>query len=754
MTLPALALCAIVGMLPLRVLPMLPPGEWIAGGALMAFLLLLRGPQAMRYGCVTVLCLCWGLAMAHFTLAPIADLTGRHQSVEAVVRATDGATTHTVTIVNAEGKWLPGGVNVTLYGSYLPAAPCPGQRWSLLLALRPVHGQLNEGGFDNQRHSLSQGKVLTGRVLRATILNKQCSLRGKYIASVTRSLNRYAWRDVILALGFGERLNVSDSIKNLMRATGTAHLMAISGLHIALAGAIGWGMARLMQRFLPAQRIGYRLPLLLSLLVAAVYTWLAGANPPAVRTLLSLTICAATVLSGRRWHPWQIWLCCIGSIVIADPLAVLSDSLWLSAFAVAALIFWYQWMPFRPHTPCRPLRMLYGMVHLQAGITLLLLPLQISLFHGISTTSLVANMFAVPAITLISVPLILAGMVLHLLPLSGIEQAIWWLADRSLAVTFSTLEALPDGWLEVDQRWQWLALVPWLAIACWRLRLHVVVPFTAATMLASTLFPFLPRPAEKGWAVHMLDVGHGLALVIERHGRAMLYDTGGAWPGGDSGRQTIIPWLRWHHLTPEGVIVSHEHLDHRGGLASVLAAWPGLPVRSPMGWEGHSPCERGQTWRWQGLRFTALWPLPGHKQSGNNRSCVVRIDDGHQSIVLTGDIEADAELAMLKHHWQFMRADVIQVPHHGSRTSSGGALLGQVAGRVAIASVARYNAWHLPSKKVVERYRTRGYRWFDTAHAGQISVVFTAHGWHVRRYREQILPRWYHQWFGVPADSR
>jgi len=147
------------------------------------------------------------------------------------------------------------------------------------------------------------------------------------------------------------------------------------------------------------------------------------------------------------------------------------------------------------------------------------------------------------------------------------------------------------------------------------------------------------------------------------------------------------------------------------------------------------------------------WPLPGQRRTGNNGSCVVTVDDGQYSMLLTGDIEADAELAMLKHHWLFMRADIIQVPHHGSRTSSTAALLGQVNGSAALASVARYNAWRLPSEKVIARYLRRGYRWSDTAHAGQISVNFSTHGWQIARYREHILPRWYHQWFGVSAVS-
>ncbi len=109
-------------------------------------------------------------------------------------------------------------------------------------------------------------------------------------------------------------------------------------------------------------------------------------------------------------------------------------------------------------------------------------------------------------------------------------------------------------------------------------------------------------------------------------------------------------------------MLSHEHLDHRGGLDSVLQAWPQAWVRSPLGWAHHLPCHRGERWQWQGLNFQALWPLPGSTAKGNNHSCVVRIDDGRSSILLTGDIERQAEQAMISRYWRHLTSTLIQVP--------------------------------------------------------------------------------------------
>lgn len=197
--------------------------------------------------------------------------------------------------------------------------------------------------------------------------------------------------------------------------------------------------------------------------------------------------------------------------------------------------------------------------------------------------------------------------------------------------------------------------------------------------------------------------------------------------------------------------MSHEHLDHRGGLNAIVQAWPNLVIRSSLNLRGHLPCRRGEAWRWRGLRFQALWPLPAGEHKGNNGSCVVRVDDGRRSVLLTGDIEIPAEQQMISHYWQHLTSTLIQVPHHGSNTSSGVTLLQRVGGEAAIASAARYNAWKMPSKKVEERYRKQGYLWFDTPHSGQITIIFSPDGWQIQSLRDQLFPRWYHQWFGAEA---
>lgn len=747
------SICAILAIIPLYWLPVLPGLEsiWmmIAAGIALA----IQQKRGLTFSGMGLLFFCWGILVAQESVWPMNHLTTAPQQVELEITATDGAMVHQGTIIRLNGKRWWGATGVTLYGNYLPQSVCAGQRWAMTVRLRAVHGELNDGGYDSQKTAFARHQTLSGRFTHAEVIDARCSLRARYLTSLQNSLSSYPWGTVILGLGMGERLNIPREIKDLMRETGTTHLMAISGLHIALAASLVWLLVRGGQYLLPGYLIRWQLPMLAGLAFAAFYAGLTGMQPPALRTVISLTVVAALRMSGRQWSPWQVWLSCVAAILLFDPMAVLSQSFALSAFAVAALIFWYQWLPLPRWRWSRSIRPLVNLLHLQTGMLFLLLPLQVLIFHGFSLSSLIANLFAVPLVTFISVPLILLGMLLHLFPLVSMENAVWYAADRSLAGLMWLLARLPDGWQDVDERWQYVTLLPWLAIAGWRFRSWKVLPAVCLAVSVVLAFPLWRTVKTDGWTLHMLDVGQGLAMVIERQGKAILYDTGLAWPGGDTGQQLIVPWLRWHHLKPEGVILSHEHLDHAGGLASLQKAWPEMWVRSPLRWAGHLPCFRGQRWQWQGLAFSVLWPPEEGHAKGNNRSCVVKIDDGEQSVLLTGDIEAQAEMAMLSHRWRNLASTLIQVPHHGSNTSSSMPLVQRVEAALALASTARYNAWRFPSVKVVRRYRKEGYRWLDTPHSGQISVTFSHHDRQVRRLREHNLPRWYHQWFGAPVDN-
>lgn len=742
----------IIGVLPLCWLATLPGTAVLVCCALAGGLLLMMPAGIIRYGGITILMVCWACLNGHQVLGPATLLTGQVIQAEGTLIRYLGGDRYLAHLGNISGERRIPGVTARIQGLKSSQPLCPGQRWALQVQLRPVHGQLNIPGFDSQRHSVANRQSVTGRVRQARQLSASCSWRSRFITYIGRQAGPLSQGAVLQALAFGDRRELLPATRALLRDTGTAHLMAISGLHIAQSAGVFWLIARLIQFLFPVVRIGPGFPLLYGIGGAAMYTWISGANPPAMRAMLALLIWSGLRLSGRKWSPEMVWLCCVSGLLLFDPLAILSDSFRLSAGATGALILWYRWVPHRAAGEARWRRYLSGLVHLQMGIGGLLLPLQWALFHGISLTALPANLLAVPVVTLLVVPLLLLGMAASFVP--GVTRLSWWLAGEGLDGVLRLLSLMPHGWLALDSRAIGFTFLPLLLMVVWRLALYRTSPSIPLVALLLCSVPYWRQLSRSpDWAVHMLDVGNGLAIVIEKNKRALLYDTGNRWPGGDSAKQVIIPWLRWHALVPEGVIISHGHLDHIGGLDSIINAWPGIPVYSAMLTPGHRACFSGESWQWQGLDFQVLWPprsLPGAE---NNHSCVVRVSHGNHSVLLTGDIESPAELAMLKAQRGNVQASVLQVPHHGSRTSSTPLLLRYVNPNVALASVARYNPWRFPSARVVARYRERGIGWLDTGQSGQITVQMFSERIEFLSARMQIYPRWYHQWFGVPADS-
>ncbi|WFN55928.1 ComEC family protein [Dickeya lacustris] len=699
------------------------------------------------------LSLCWSLYNGRVMMNQIDQLTQRPVVAQVrieSVRFNQAEASHAVVrLSKIDDEWVfpPIFARVTLPS--MMQNWCGGQRWILRLSMRPVHSRLNEGGFDRQRWALAKAQPLTARVLSAEPVSSACGARQSLVTVVEQQTQTLPWHAIILALAVGEMERVDAPVLDVLRQTGTLHLMAISGLHIALAALFGFGVARAVQMLLPVHRIQHVFPLWCGWVLAWSYVWLAGGNPPAVRAALALSCWTVLRLCHVSVSSWQVWLWCLALVLVFDPLSVLSDSFWLSALAVASLIFWYQWVPLPVSMQRRKRWFWLRGLHVQLGMMLLLMPLQILLFQGISMSALPANLWAVPLVSLITTPLILIALLLMWAP--GVAQGVWWLADRSLALVFAPLVTLPPGWLPLGQTLVSASVAGWAAVIIWRFGWWRTYPLSVLALILVMLLR--PKPHAPSWRVDMLDIGHGLAIVIERNGKAWLYDTGPSWEGGESASREILPYLKWRGLQLQGVVISHSHLDHRGGWATLQAVYPQIPVYSSQYDATHRPCVTGESWRWQGLTFRVLWPPVRAVNAGNHDSCVIRVDDGRYSVLLTGDLEQEDEARLLKTQRHALAADILQVPHHGSNTSSSAPFLRAVGADWVMSSNSRYNPWRLPARRVTQRYRQMGIAWRDTAHSGQLSVRFFTDDIQILRYRGEISPRWYHRWFGAGEDN-
>lgn len=607
------------------------------------------------------------------------------------------------------------------------AAIKPGARLAMGIRLRRSTSLFNPGGFDHAGRDLAKGLAGRGYVLDARVLGppdsawvdgRRFELREWIIRRAPETI-----AGPLVAMALGEQRYITDSQWDIFRATGTAHLVAISGLHVSIvAGMVGLCVAFVWRRI---PTLANRWPtrnaaLLAGLLAVSGYAALAGFGIPVTRALIMVAVAVLAVLSGRRVAPFRTLLLAMVCVLLFDPWAVLSPGFWLSFGAVAALLIILQGRHGK--------RPRWGQFLLaQWAITWLTLPVVLGVFGGLAMVSPVANLIAIPWISLVIVPSLLLASVGGselLLAFAGwhLEQllaALAWLAQFNPAVAF----VLPPLWL--------------CCVACLLMSVALLPRGTPVRWLlaasALPLFLWRPEAVPIGTArMTVLDVGQGLSVLIETQTHRLLYDTGrGYYRGGDAGRSVVLPALASMGINRiDMLVLSHDDNDHVGGAPSIAAA---LPVSHVVGGEGVSldgfsltRCHAGEHWHWDGVLFEWLYPARGASANADNdRSCVLRIGAGGPRAVLTGDI-TDAAEASLVANKQLENTTVVVAPHHGSKSSSSPGFVRSVRAAHVIFSAGYRNAYGHPAPSVVERWRASGASTWNTADTGAVTVMLGA----------------------------
>ena len=647
------------------------------------------------------------------------------------------------------------------------ATPAPalhaGERWRLTVRLKRPHGNVNPDGFDLEAWLLERGLRATGYVREDAANARLAEFAGRPGDHVQRARERIRERiaaalpgaphaGVLTALAIGDQRAIAEAQWAVFNRTGVTHLVSISGLHVtvfaALAGAGAFALARrstALTMRIPARKVAAAV----GALFAFGYVLLAGAEVPAMRTLLMLVVAAFGLWLGRPGTAALVWLWSLAAVSLLDPWAGVAPGFWLS-FGAVGLLLCAGSGRLRGAAPrgwrARLAAATRESMRAQWVVTVGLVPGTLALFQQVSLVSALANAVAIPLVTLCVVPLALAGIVVPV-------DAPWRLAHGVLALLMRWLEwlaALPSAaWASHAPR-GWTVAVA-IAGVLWLLAPRGVPGRALGGVLALPMALLLPPPVPAGGVrVVVLDVGQGLAVFVATARHALLYDTGPRFTdSADAGGRIVVPFLRAAGVSRlDTLIVSHADNDHSGGALSILRAVrvgrlvSSLPLTHPLMADagardprGSAParaatiarCEAGERWAWDGVVFELLHPArPAYEEparKSNDLSCVLRIVSAGGSVLLTGDIEAASEVELLARATEDLRADVLVVPHHGSLTSSTPAFIAAVSPRIAVIAAGYRNRFGHPRGEVLARYAHAGAARVRTDRLGAIETT-------------------------------
>jgi competence protein ComEC len=643
-----------------------------------------------------------------------------------------------------------------------------GERWLLNVRLKRPHGSQNPHGFDFESWALSENIRATGSIKTKAGWKKLDDFvwRPSYMIEHVRAriqqriasvLANKPYSGVIQALVMGNDNNIMPEDWQIFLRTGTTHLMSISGLHITMLSGLAFGLASFLWRRSP--KLAIRIPtrkaaVLAGVLVALSYALIAGFSVPTQRTVYMLSVFAVALWSGRQVAISQVLALVLLVVVLLDPWAVNAPGFWLSfgavaliAYALGARIGESHWFKVAVKT--------------QWAVTIGMLPLLLVMFNQASIISPIANAVAIPVISFVVTPLALLG---SFLPVDAPLKWSYFALELCMRV-LTLLNQLPLATWQQHTPPVW-TLFPALIGVFWLL-LPRGMPMRWLGLLGflPMLFIVPARPMQGDMKITVLDVGQGLSVVVQTGKRTLLYDTGPKFNAqSDAGSRIVVPYLRGEGIGKlDGMMVSHHDNDHSGGLSSILALMPvdwlnsALPesLALPENLETMQ-CYAGQIWTWDDVQFEVLHPslesYDNEKIKDNDRSCVLKITSHAGSMLMTGDIEKNVELALVELDADILKSDVVIAPHHGSKSSSTAAFIEAVAPSASIMTPGYLNRYQHPKPEVVVRYQAAGSQIYRSDYHGALEINYVKNQpIRFNSYRMQHRRYWHDVFENSPA---
>ncbi|WP_176752449.1 DNA internalization-related competence protein ComEC/Rec2 [Pelistega sp. MC2] len=664
----------------------------------------------------------------------------------------------------------------------------PGDCWRMSLRLRKPNTLMNTGVFDNETYLFQENIRALGTVKQTPekLAIQQLGFN-TYIQAVRDRVRermqaylqgkRYA--GVIQALVIGDQQSIAQADWQLFNRTGMTHLVSISGSHITMVSSLAVAVSLVCFK-----RIRYKRKLLadyvalksfalgIGVIVALLYCLLAGWGIPAQRTFLMLLIFYIVELSKRKFSSIFLLLLAAVIVLLLDPWAILTTGFYLSFGAVVILSIMVNKLKQTPHKNNSRIRNVCFFIKewllLQGIITIGMMPFLIQFFHQVSLISPIVNSYAILVVGYLITPLaLLLGIFSVLNPWQTLNQ---WVADTChqllewVMQLSSYLSEFTWAVIDVGELPEWINVLSGIALLIYLMPKGIPYARLAPIYFMPSFLYAPPMLQEGEWQIHALDIGQGGAVLIQTQHHTLLFDTGlRSSPHYESGTRVLIPFLRAQHIhSLDAVVISHADLDHSGGLSSLVetihlekmfASFQvnrfideeerrlGKIISSKNPQLMYQQCKEGVEFEWDQVRFhflnkaeQATIPI----KSKNYQSCILSIEGKYDRALLTGDMLQEQERMR---NWQHYT--LVQVPHHGSKSSSSEHFIQQIAAKYAFAQTGFYNSYRHPHPVIEKRWQDYGSQFFNTALTGEIVFASTHLGFHISQWRHQQRRYWH-----------
>jgi len=619
--------------------------------------------------------------------------------------------------------------------------PSATELFSSRLKLKRPRGMVNPVGQPLEQYYFQQKIVATGRAADITVINPVKGLsafpwrsyvldwREQILTQLQKTLGSLESKGVITALVVGDRSAISGAWQKALAATGTQHLMAISGLHVGMIALLLW-------RFLPKGRVG----LMFFACFTLLYVVLVGFSASAQRAWLMSLVLAFAGAGYLKLNWLTAWLCALTLVLILDPLSVLSLGFVYSFASVALLVLLAHsgWVSLE-----QPVR---SFLLVQFFFLLLLGALNALVGVEHNGVFMLANLVAVPWVSWVVLPASLFGFIVSLIDVQFAAAIFGWV-NEILQFLYAFLQALAASPFQLNQWASLSRLVAFAVVFASVLLLGRLTLYSAAGMLL--LVAALVMPVDKSGdepELLVFDTGQGLSLLVRSEGAVWLYDLGPDYGRSSSVRRSILPYLNSVAIPAaiDGLVISHGDNDHAGDYAYFLSRikpsilWSGQVDRLPNTPKNSvfSPCRRGMRWGDDRVFIEVIYPA-GEPQvaSSNNHSCVLRVTFSGVSFLLMGDLEGQAEKQLVSEFRDDLSADVLIAGHHGSKNASSSALLKYVQPEFVVFSTGYRNSFSHPHTSVVSRVNSFNAMVLNTADTGALRFTISDDTLQVSQFR-------------------